>query len=629
MTPPSPLTHLQQLEARSIHLLREAVAQARRPVLLLGSGPRSQLLQRLAARAFHPALVPLPLRPIGPGGLPAEAQALQQALLQQGFDLAIVADPPDPLRSPPSPISPISPVSPISPISQAQPGLADPDPGPDHAGGPKPASPALWPIYNLRPRPGEAVIVLPLDAWTDADILRHGQPAGPASALADDQPAPADGPPSPPTGFRLTVQSVHAVGPAAPADPPAVQINNPKDADQTCYAVVLSAGCIRPGDALQALPSGQAGRVARLIGPDGDLPQAQAGQAVMLTLCDPLGLQRGDLLCPAAAATTAEAANDFPIGAATDTPAQVAHQFDATLHWLGEQPLLRGRAYLLHTGARTVTATVLPLKYRLDPVTHDHLAAETLARGDVGVAELDLDTPVPFDPPAHHPGAGRFILIDRISQATVATGQLNFALRRASNIHWQAVSVDRAARQRLNGHGSAVVWLTGLSGAGKSTIANLLEKRLHADGQRTYLLDGDNVRHGLNKDLGFTAADRVENIRRVAEVARLMADAGLIVVTAFISPFRAERAMARALMGDVVFTEVHVHTPLAVAESRDPKGLYRKARRGELKNFTGIDSPYEAPESPDLRLDTSLLSAEAAVAQVHALLQQRGVLDPR
>jgi len=387
-----------------------------------------------------------------------------------------------------------------------------------------------------------------------------------------------------------------------------VQWVNRPNLDFRGYAGTIAAGVVRPGNLVRVLPSGRETTVARIVTADGDLEQAVANQSVTLTLADEVDISRGDLLCTA------------------DAPAEVADQFEATVVWTSDQPMLRGRSYLLKLATRTVSATVLPLKYKINVNTLEHVAAEKLELNEIGVVELELDRAVPFDTYERNRDTGGFILIDRISNATVGAGMLLFALRRAHNIHWQAVDVNKAARRRLNGHGSAVIWLTGLSGAGKSTIANLLEKRLHSLGKRTYLLDGDNVRHGLNKDLGFTAEDRVENIRRVAEVSRLMVDAGVIVITAFISPFRTERRMARDLMGDREFIEVHVDTPLAVAEGRDRKGLYKKARRGELKNFTGIDSPYEAPEVPELRIDTTSLTPEASVEKIYHLLESSGVL---
>ena len=387
-----------------------------------------------------------------------------------------------------------------------------------------------------------------------------------------------------------------------------VQWVNRPDPNFRGFAGYLASGAVRPGDRVRVQPSGRETRVARVIGPDGDLPVAVAGQSVTLTLADEVDVSRGDMLNSA------------------DSPAEVADQFEATLVWMAEEPMYPGRPYLLKIGTRSVNATVTEPKYRVHVNTLEHLAAKQLELNEIGVVNLSLDRAVAFDPYKENRETGGFILIDRISNATVGAGMLHFALRRAHNIHLQHVDVHKAARADLKGQRPCVVWFTGLSGAGKSTIANLVEKRLHAMGRHTYLLDGDNVRHGLNRDLGFTGADRVENIRRIAEVARMMVDAGLIVITAFISPFRAERAMARARVDDGEFIEVHVDTPLAVAESRDAKGLYKKARRGELKNFTGIDSPYEAPEHAELRIDTTDVSAEEAAERVVRLLQARGLV---
>ena len=387
-----------------------------------------------------------------------------------------------------------------------------------------------------------------------------------------------------------------------------VQWVNRPDQNFRGFAGYLASGAVRPGDRVRVQPSGRETRVARVIGPDGDLPVAVAGQSVTLTLADEVDVSRGDMLNSA------------------DSPAEVADQFEATLVWMAEEPMYPGRPYLLKIGTRSVNATVTEPKYRVHVNTLEHLAAKQLELNEIGVVNLSLDRAVAFDPYKENRETGGFILIDRISNATVGAGMLHFALRRAHNIHLQHVDVHKAARADLKGQRPCVVWFTGLSGAGKSTIANLVEKRLHAMGRHTYLLDGDNVRHGLNRDLGFTGADRVENIRRIAEVARMMVDAGLIVITAFISPFRAERAMARARVDDGEFIEVHVDTPLAVAESRDAKGLYKKARRGELKNFTGIDSPYEAPEHAELRIDTTDVSAEEAAERVVRLLQARGLV---
>ena len=353
------------------------------------------------------------------------------------------------------------------------------------------------------------------------------------------------------------------------------------------FAGSIVAGAVAPGDPVTVLPSGQRSQVVRIVTADGDLDSAGAGQAVVLTLRDEIDASRGDV-----------------IAASGDAP-EISDQFAAHLLWLGEQPLLPGRPYWLRIGTRTVGAQVTEIKHKVDVNTQEELAAKSLELNEVAYCNLYLDQPVPFEAYADNRQLGAFILIDRQTNATVAAGTLDFALRRAGNIHWQHLEVDKAARARIKHQAPRCVWFTGLSGAGKSTIANLVEKRLLAMGHHTYLLDGDNVRHGLNKDLGFTAEDRVENIRRVAEVARLMVDAGLIVLVSFISPFRAERRMARELFGEGEFLEVFVDTPLEVAEERDVKGLYAKARAGQLRNFTGIDSPYEIPERPEVVLDTT------------------------
>jgi bifunctional enzyme CysN/CysC len=364
----------------------------------------------------------------------------------------------------------------------------------------------------------------------------------------------------------------------------------------------VASGVVRAGDAIRVLPSGAESQIARIVTFDGDLDVAGAGEAVTLTLASEIDAARGDLLVH------------------PEAPAAVADQFEATIAWLHEAPMLPGRSYLLRAGSRTVPATVSHLKHRIDVNTLEHVAARTLALNDIGIATLALEQPIPFDPFADNRATGAFILIDRISNDTVGAGTLHFALRRSQNLTWQALDVDKAARAARKLQAPRVLWFTGLSGAGKSTIANLVEKKLHALGRHTYLLDGDNVRHGLNRDLGFTDADRVENIRRVAEVARLMTDAGLIVLVSFISPFRSERRMARERFEPGEFIEVFVDTPLAAAEARDVKGLYAKARRGELRNFTGIDSPYEVPEHPEIRVDTLALSAEEAADRIIAYL---------
>jgi bifunctional enzyme CysN/CysC len=388
-----------------------------------------------------------------------------------------------------------------------------------------------------------------------------------------------------------------------------VQWVNRPNLDFRGFAGVVVSGGIEVGESIRVLPSGRQSRVARILIGDKDAPAAKAGQAVTLALTDDVDVSRGDVL------------------AAIDAPPQVADQFEATLVWMHEQPMLQGRSYLMKIAAQTVTATVAPLKYKVNVNTLEHIAAKKLELNDIGVCGLELTQPIVFEGYADSRDLGGFILIDRISNATVGAGLLHFALRRSENVHWQALDVNKAARASLNGQKPCVIWLTGLSGAGKSTIANLVEKRLHALGKHTYLLDGDNVRHGLNKDLGFTDADRVENIRRVAEVARLMVDAGLIVLVSFISPFRSERRMARDLLAAGEFIEVFVDVPLGVAEARDPKGLYKKARRGELKNFTGVDSPYEAPEHAEIRLDTRAVSAEHCAMMVLDHLRRAGIAD--
>jgi bifunctional enzyme CysN/CysC len=375
-------------------------------------------------------------------------------------------------------------------------------------------------------------------------------------------------------------------------------------------AGTIVSGRLRRGDSVRLQPSGRTGKIVRLTAPSGDVEEAEAGQPVAIALDGGLTPARGDLLV---------AAND---------PAEIADQFEATLVWLGNAPLLRSRGYLMRAGTRTVSASIAPLKYKLNVDTLDRTAASTLKQGEVGAGNLQLDRPIAFDPYADSPETGGFILVDGQSGQTMGAGMLRFALRRSQNVHWQAVDVNKTARASIKRQRACVLWYTGLSGAGKSTIANLVDKKLHSMSRHTYLLDGDNVRHGLNKDLGFTDVDRVENIRRVAEVARLMVDAGLIVSTAFISPFRAERMMARSLLGEGEFFEIFVDTPLGVAEQRDPKGLYRKARKGDLKNFTGIDSPYERPENPELIIDTTGRTPEQAADAIIAFLDAKGILDP-
>ncbi|MCE4354710.1 sulfate adenylyltransferase subunit CysN [Xanthomonas hortorum] len=369
------------------------------------------------------------------------------------------------------------------------------------------------------------------------------------------------------------------------------------------YAGTIAAGQVRVGDAVVVVPSGRRTQVASVLDANGDVDSARAGQAVTLTLRDEIDISRGDII------------------AAVDDPPEVADQFAAHLLWMDDAALLPGRPYWLKIGTRTVTASISEIKHKVDVNTQERLAAKRLELNEVGYCNLALDEPIAFSPYARNRVLGGFILIDRQSNATVAAGTLEFGLRRAGNVHWQHLDVDRAARARIKGQTPRVLWFTGLSGAGKSTVANLVDKRLHALGYHTFILDGDNVRHGLNRDLGFTDEDRVENIRRVAEVARLMADAGLIVLVSFISPFRAERQLARERFDQGEFVEVFVDVPLEVAEARDVKGLYRKARAGQIPNFTGIDSPYEAPEAPEIHLHADGENVEALARHVLKFLE--------
>ena len=390
-----------------------------------------------------------------------------------------------------------------------------------------------------------------------------------------------------------------------PARMPVQWVNRP-NLDFRGFSGQISRGALRLGDAVKIMPSGREATVARLVTKDGDLNEAVAGQSITVTLADEVDCSRGDV-----------------IAAARDAPA-VADSFEADIVWMAEAPLLTGRAYAMKLATRTVSATVVELKSKTDVNTMEREPAKGLALNEIGRAHVSLDQPIAFETYDDDHDLGGFILIDRMTNATVGAGMIRFALRRSQNVHWQAVDVNKATRAAAKNQKPAVLWFTGLSGSGKSTIANLVEKKLQSQGRHTYLLDGDNVRHGLNRDLGFTDTDRVENIRRVAEVARLMTDAGLIVLVSFISPFRAERDMARALMPGGEFMEVFVDTPLAVAEARDVKGLYAKARRGELPNFTGIDSPYEEPLAPEIRVDTSSMTAEDAAELVIQRMDDRG-----
>jgi bifunctional enzyme CysN/CysC len=717
------LTHLQRLEAESIHIMREVVAECERPVMLYSIGKDSAVLLHLAHKAFHPSPPPFPL-----------LQQSFEALDMNGFDAAF---------------------------------------GDERGGKEKSRAPEFWQLYNARKHEGESIRVFPLSNWTELDVwqyihlehlpmaasiepyldrhenksllrfitcggsddgkgtligrllheskaeLEQGTAIGAAYRffsterrrfiIADatgDEPHARDMVSGASTadaaillvdarkgvltqtrrhstllwliGVRKIVLAVDQMdrvayaepvlraiehdyrafakeigleditpiplsvlrgdniaapsentpwyrGPAlmayletvdadASRDPPApfrfpVQwVNHPNDGFLG-YSGTVAGGSLEPGERIRIQPSGRESRIARIVTAAGDLPLAVAGQSVTLTLEDEIDVSRGDVISSA------------------DSPAEVADQFEATLVWMSEQAMLPGRSYLLKISARTLSATITEPKYRLNLDTLEHVAARKLEINEIGVCNLALDRPVAFDPYRVNRKTGAFILIDRMSNHTIGAGMLHFALRRSHNLHRQHLDVDRQARARLKGQRPAVLWFTGLSGAGKSTIANCVEKKLHAMGRHTYLLDGDNVRHGLNKDLGFTEADRVENIRRVAEVARLMVDAGLVVLTAFISPFRAERALARSLFADGEFVEVYVDTPLQVAEQRDVKGLYSKARRGDLRNFTGVDSPYEPPEAPELRVDTVEREPEQAAELVIACMREFGLLE--
>ncbi|MEH6696156.1 MAG: sulfate adenylyltransferase subunit CysN [Hyphomonas sp.] len=394
----------------------------------------------------------------------------------------------------------------------------------------------------------------------------------------------------------------------APFRMPVQWVNRP-NLDFRGFSGQIAAGTVKPGDLIKTLPSGRQSTITRIVTATGDLDEAIAGQSVTLTLADEVDSSRGDVIVSA------------------DSPAEVSDQFQVRVLWMSDTPLLPGRRYLLKIGAKTVTATINAPKYGIDINTLNDMPAKTLELNQIGVITLSLDQAIAFDPYDENREMGGFILIDRQSNDTVGLGMIDFALRRASNIHWQAIDIDRSTLAEQKGQKPAVLWFTGLSGSGKSTIANALQKRLFALGKHTFILDGDNVRHGLNRDLGFTDVDRVENVRRVSNVARLMSDAGLITLVSFISPFRDERQMARNLMADGEFVEIHVDTPLNVAESRDVKGLYKKARAGEIKNFTGIDSPYEPPLNPELRINTVGQSPEDAAEAILDFLKEKGFLS--
>jgi len=371
----------------------------------------------------------------------------------------------------------------------------------------------------------------------------------------------------------------------------------------------ISSGKISVGDKIRALPSSKTSTVRSIVTADGDLEQAIAGQSITLTLDTEIDISRGDLIC------------------LSEEPAESADQFEASIIWMAEEGMLPGRTYILKSGVQTARATIATPKYKVNVNTLEEAAAKRLDLNEIGVCNIALDKPIAFDAYSDNRDTGGFILIDRYSNVTVGAGMIHFALRRASNIHWQAVDVDKQTRSEIKNQKSAILWFTGLSGSGKSTIANLIEKKLISGGRHTYLLDGDNVRHGLNKDLGFTDIDRVENIRRIAEVSRLMVDAGLITLVSFISPFRSERRLARELVESDEFVEIFVDTPLEIAEERDVKGLYKKARLGEIKNFTGIDSPYEEPENPEIRVNTKEMTAEEAADFVIEYLKSSNIVD--
>ncbi|ASJ92378.1 sulfate adenylyltransferase subunit CysN [Porphyrobacter sp. CACIAM 03H1] len=400
-------------------------------------------------------------------------------------------------------------------------------------------------------------------------------------------------------GHLETVEVDATAAQTQPFRLPVQWVNRP-NLDFRGFAGQIASGTIRPGDQVRIVPSGKTSTVTRIVTFDGDLDEAVAGQSVTLTLADEVDCSRGDLIA---------AAGDPPLA---------SDQFCATFVWMDEEALKPGRGYWLKLGTQTVTATVQPPKYEIDVNSLEHLAAKTLGLNAIGVAEFATDRPIAFEPYDTSRQLGGFILIDKFTNATVAAGMIAFNLRRADNVHWQPVSITRDDHAGMKNQKPKVLWFTGLSGSGKSTIANEVEKQLFVMNRHTFLLDGDNVRHGLNRDLGFTEADRIENIRRVGEVAKLMADAGLIVLTAFISPFRAEREMVRKMLPEGEFVEIFVDTPLEVAEARDVKGLYKKARAGKLTNFTGIDSPYEPPENPEIRVNTVDMTPEEAARHIIA-----------
>ncbi|QKG72428.1 sulfate adenylyltransferase subunit CysN [Erythrobacter mangrovi] len=393
---------------------------------------------------------------------------------------------------------------------------------------------------------------------------------------------------------HLEQVEINAAGDAEKSFRMPVQWVNRPNLDFRGFSGLIASGTVKPGDRVRSLPSGKVSTVKSVVVMDGDLDEGIAGQSVTICLDDEIDCSRGDVL------------------ASADSPPEVADQFETTIVWMDDEPLVVGRAYWLKLGTQTVSVTVAHPKYEIDVNTMEHLASQTLHLNQIGVCEITTDKRVVFDPYVDNRTLGGFILIDKITNHTVGAGMLHFSLRRSQNVHWQATDITREHHAAMKNQTPRVLWFTGLSGSGKSTIANEVEKKLAIMNRHTFLLDGDNVRHGLNKDLGFTESDRIENIRRIGEVCKLMTDAGLIVLTAFISPFRADRQLVRDMIGDGEFIEIHVDTPLEVAEARDVKGLYKKARDGKLKNFTGIDSPYEAPEDPEIRVNTVEMTAEEA-----------------
>ena len=402
-----------------------------------------------------------------------------------------------------------------------------------------------------------------------------------------------------------TIEVNNTANQAKPFRMPVQWVNRP-NLDFRGFSGQIATGTVKPGDELRSLPSGKTSTVKSIVTMDGDLDEAVAGQSVTITLADEIDCSRGDVL------------------AAADSPPEVADQFETTIVWMDDEPLVVGRAYWLKLGSQMVSATVAEPKFEIDvnnpSGSGSHLASQTLHLNQIGVCEITTDKRIVFDPYTDNRALGGFILIDKITHHTVGAGMLHFSLRRSQNVHWQATDITRDHHAAMKNQTPRVLWFTGLSGSGKSTIANEVEKKLAIMNRHTFLLDGDNVRHGLNKDLGFTESDRIENIRRIGEVAKLMTDAGLIVITAFISPFRSERDMVRQMMQPGEFIEVHIDTTLADAEARDVKGLYKKARAGELKNFTGIDSPYEPPQDPEMRIDTTVMTAEEAADAIVARL---------